>query len=161
MDVATPSEGGDLSAEDAALLAALRAAAASVDPVPPDAVLAARSALAYLRLDAELAVLGFDSDERELVGVRAERAAVRQLSFQTGAVEIELEIVADGEHRELIGQCIPAMVIEVTVRQPDLERTITTDDLGRFTTDIAPGPVSLRCSWPSTDQAVETTWVRA
>jgi hypothetical protein len=161
MDAPTPRDGEDPPAEDVALLASLRAVAAAVDPVPVDAVLAARSALAYLRLDAELAVLGFDSHQDQLAGLRAEQAAVRQLSFQTGAVEIELEIVADGEHRQLIGQCIPAMVIEVTVRQPDGERTITTDDLGRFTTAITPGPVSLRCSWPSTDQAVETTWVRA
>ncbi|MFA9431096.1 hypothetical protein [Egicoccus sp. AB-alg2] len=150
----------DREAADEALLAELRRVARSLDPVPADAVLAARSALAHLRLDAELAELVHDSETApEPVGVRGQGTS-RQLSFQAGIVEIDLEILVEGERRRLVGQCVPATALEITVRQPQGERSTVTDDLGRFVVEVPPGPVSLRCAWPHTEQVIETAWVR-
>lgn len=146
---------------DEELLAHLRAVAAIIDPVPDEAVLAARSALAYLRMDAELAQLTFDSatEQKELAGVRAEPAGARLLTFQAGVSQVDVEVVADGPRRRLVGQCLPASQLEVTIRRPDDEATIATDDLGRFVLEVPAGPISLRCTWPHTDQAIETAWV--
>jgi hypothetical protein len=158
----TSTQGDDGDAADAALLAALRPVVRAADPVPAGAVDAARSALAYLRMDAELAALSWDSaDDTTLAGVRSASVPVRQLSFEAGAIGVELEITVLGDSRELIGQCVPAGTVELLVRQPGEELATTTDDLGRFRCTIAPGPVALRCHWPHTGQTIETSWVRA
>lgn len=155
-------DGATDEAADAALLDELRQVAAVADPVPDEAVAAARSALAYLRMDAELAALAWDSaEDLEPAGVRSTSVPVRQLSFEAGALGVELEITVVGEERELVGQCLPAGTVELVVRQPDGDRTTTTDELGRFRCTIAPGPVALRCVWPHTGQTIETSWVRA
>jgi hypothetical protein len=146
--------------DDRVLETQLRAIVSQLDPVPDDAVLAARSAFAYLRLDAELAALVHDSaTSTEPAGVRAEAPGVRQLSFYSDVAQVELEVVVEGPHRRLVGQCVPATTLEVVVRQPTKEQMVPTDDLGRFTVEVARGPVSLRCSWPHTDQVIETSWV--
>jgi hypothetical protein len=146
---------------DEALLAHLRALAAAADPVPEEALLAARSAFAYLRMDAELAELTYDSavDEDQLVGVRSATGTTRQLTFQAGVAQLEIEISPAGTERRLVGQCLPATAVDVTVRQPAVQRATTTDDLGRFVLEVTPGPVSLRCSWPHAAQVIETAWV--
>jgi hypothetical protein len=164
------------SPADAQLLDELRRVASAVDPVPDDAVLAARSALAYLRLDAALADLVHDSeDDHDLsvVGFRSAGTTARQLAFQSGPREIELEVIEAGDRRRLIGQCIPAGTVEVTTRIAGGEhRTTVSDDLGRFSVELPKGLVSLRCVWPATDPntdigtgtddvgVIETGWVR-
>ncbi|GGI08598.1 hypothetical protein [Egicoccus halophilus] len=153
----------DVAADDLdeLLLAELTDLAAQFDPVPPEAVLAARSSLAWLRLDAALAELVHDSAvEAEPVGVRGgAHGRVRQLSFAAGIAEVELEIEVTGPRRRLVGQCLPSATAQLTIRQPAGERTAQTDDLGRFTLEVEPGPLSLRCAWPHLGQAVETAWV--
>lgn len=155
---------------DEALLEDLRAAVSGRDPVPEEAMLAARSMLAYLRLDAQLAELTFDSlTDAPLVGVRSETATARRLGFAGDDVEVEIEVVSEGSQRRLIGQCVPADEVEVTVTHrvpaatatPDTSRVDTvSDDLGRFVVEVAQGLVSLRCWWPSSGRTVETAWVR-
>jgi hypothetical protein len=146
---------------DDQLLARLHAVAAMHDPVPDDVVLAARSAWAYRRLDAQLAELVEDSAlELEPSGVRSDAADNRLLTFSSEVAEIEVEVVVTGERRRVVGQCIPGTILEVTVREPDVERVIPTDDLGRFEIEVAAGLVSLRCAWPHTGHVVETAWVR-
>lgn len=155
---------------DEALLEDLRAAVGRLDPVPEDAVLAARSMLAYLRLDAQLAELTFDSlTDAPLVGVRSQTAAARRLGFSSDDAEVDLEVVSEGSRRRLIGQCVPAAEVELTVtrRGPaadgaaDTSRIDTvSDDLGRFVVEVADGVISLRCRWRATGQTVETAWVR-
>jgi hypothetical protein len=152
------------------LLGRLRAATNRFDPVPEAALLGARSKLAHLRLDAELAELIFDSADvaRELASVRAETRSARQLAFDAGELQIELEIVDQGDRRLLVGQCLPATSLTVSVRrqddaQPGSRRVtttrFTTDDLGRFTAEVPPGLLSLRCEWPGTGLVAETPWV--
>lgn len=167
-------EADEPSPADAGLLDELRRVASDVDPVPYDAVLAARSALAYLRLDAALADLVHDSqDEHDLsvAGFRSAGTTARQVAFRSGSREIELEVIEIDDRRRLVGQCIPAATVEVTARLADGQRrTTASDDLGRFSIEVPMGLVSLRCVWPAgatgpdrvTDggDAVETGWVR-
>jgi hypothetical protein len=161
---------GRVQQADEALLDRLRAAAGRFDPVPADALLSARAALAHLRLDAELAELVLDSAvaDRELAGVRSEAPAARQLTFNAGGLEVEVEILDEGDRWRLVGQCLPSGAVNVTVRYHTRERSAprsagateaTTDELGRFSAEVPSGPFSLRCAWPGTGMAVETSWV--
>jgi hypothetical protein len=155
---------------DEQLLASLRASAARLDPVPEEALLAARSMLAHLRLDAELAELTFDSHaEGALIGLRAGTPAARHVSFDAGAAQVEFEVVEVGDRRRLIGQCVPATEATVTVHRQAEEGTgrsrvvwaeTATDELGRFAVEVPAGPISLRCEWAFGAIAVETAWVR-
>lgn len=154
--------------EDDHLLAQLRALAAALDPVPADALFAARSQLAYRRLDADLAELTFDSAlAPEPAGVRSGVETARRLSFEAGSTQVEVEILLEGDRRRLVGQCVPATEVSLTVRcllsaSPIGEvvtKQVTTDDLGRFSVDVPAGAVSLRCVWTHTELAVETAWV--
>jgi pectin methylesterase-like acyl-CoA thioesterase len=158
----------ELDAADLALIDELRNAAAYLDPVPEETVLAARSMFAYLRLDAALAELTFDSlTDAAPVAVRSQAVAARQLSFDAGEYQIELEVVREAGQCRLVGQCVPATEVEVTVHRQDgvgaptthMEARITTDDLGRFAIDVSPGTLSLHCRWPSADARVATAWV--
>lgn len=152
---------------DERLLAELRAVAQHVDAPPEAAIAAARSQLAYLRLDAELAQLTFDSlDAPEPVGVRADTQLARRLTFEAGTTEIEVEVVPEGERRRLVGQCLPPSEVEVQVRtRPAGDDTSTedlvtaADELGRFNVEVPAGMVSLRCVWLGSELAVETAWV--
>lgn len=156
----------DEPAVDAAeqrLLERLRRLAAAADPVPPDAELAARSAFAYRRLDAELAELLADSldDDKQLAGVRgATRTEPRLLSFAADDRVVELEITTTGDDREVIGQLVPGTRATVELRTRSAGSTIETDELGRFEATVASGLVSLRCVWPGGGPALETAWVR-
>jgi len=168
----TPGEADDPSPFDAALLDELRRVGHAVDPVPDETVLAARSALAYLRLDTALAELVHDSqDDHDLsvVGFRSAETTSRQLAFRSGHHEIEVEVVEVDDRRRLIGQCVPSSTVEVAAGLAgDEPRTALSDDLGRFSIEVPAGLVSLRCVWPGTDTgtgadndaAVETGWVR-
>lgn len=159
-----------LPQDDERLLADLRAVAGRLDPVPDEAVLAARSMLAYLRLDAELAELAFDSlVDEPLLAVRSEAGTARQLTFDAEEFQVEVEVIDDGESRRLVGQCIPAVDVELTVLRRDEGESdppatpwlqTTSDGLGRFVIDVPAGQVSLRCRWPSTGRTIETAWVR-
>lgn len=131
-------------------------------------MLAARSSLAYLRLDAALADLVHDSagdHDLSVVGFRSAGMATRQLAFRSGHREIEVEIIEADDRRRLIGHCIPAATVEVAARVAgDEHRTTVSDDLGRFSIEVAAGVVSLRCTWPDADHeadgVIETGWVR-
>ncbi len=150
---------------DEELLARLRALATGHDPVPDDTVLAARSMLAHLRLDAELAELTLDSFEAtEPAGVRSAALATRRLSFRAGDREVEIEVVTERDRRRLVGQCLPAGAVRVTVERPHRPEqpgpaTTETDDLGRFALTVPTGPLRLRCVWSDGGAAVETAWV--
>lgn len=148
-----------MSREDEELLSLLRAAAARIDPVPDEDVAAARSAIAWLRMDAELASITFDSFEKELAGVRgAVDTDVRMLTFESDSAVIELEIVAAGGIRQLTGQVHPGKVRRVRLESDDGELEVTTDDRGRFAIDDAPrGRARFRVELE--DGAIETVWV--
>lgn len=119
------------------LEARLRAVVGHVDPVPPLADEAARAAFGWRTIDADLAELLRDSaDEAVEAGVRGPGAA-RQLSFQSPALGIELEVVATGpRERRIEGQLLPPAAATVQLERPGEEAvSVTTDELGRFVLD--------------------------
>ena len=125
----------------------LRRAVAQADPVPARLLDAAKGALAWRTIDADLAELVFDSltDSDETALVRGSGPA-RMLTFQAGGLTIDLEVTGPAGSRGLTGQLTPPGPARVEVRQGGRTRRTEADDLGRFTADgLQAGPVSLRC----------------
>lgn len=147
--------GGDET--DNTLLAELRALAAQCDPIPPEAIAAARSAIAWRTMDAELAELTDElSSDPQLTGVRSVDTPAL-LTFESAALTVELEVRPTATGRRLIGQLVPPSRGEVVVRHRGGTSTVAADEVGRFTVDDLPaGPASLRCSAGSA--LVETDW---
>jgi hypothetical protein len=133
-----------------------------IDPIPRDVTLAARSALAWRRMDAELAELLHDSalETEPLAGVRGTSGGWRTLTFETpDGISIEVEVSVERSKRSLMGQIVPAGAARILVRFPGADMPTRADDLGRFqATDLRPGPISLRCELAD-GRAVETGWV--
>jgi len=138
-------DNGEDSAGDPLLLA-LRAAADQLDPVPPALKGAAKASLSWQTVDAELAELTFDSlaDEAARALVRGGQGA-RLLSFETPDLGVELEVVTVGTRRRLAGQLDPPQPAEVKLRHARGTDSVDTDELGRFTVEVDPGPTSLWC----------------
>jgi hypothetical protein len=150
------------NSDDTVLLAELRAAGA-LDPVPADAIAAARAAFVWRTIDAELAELTYDSllegeEEKELAGVRGP-ATARSLTFASDDLTVELDASAVGAGRRLVGQLVPPQPGEVEVRHAGGTVTVPADELGRFSADVAAGPVSLHCRGGRSPTPVTTDWV--
>lgn len=148
--------------DEDALLAELGGLIARVDPIPAEVTLAARSALAWRRMDAELAELLHDSalEAEPLAGVRSTAGVWRTLTFETpDGFSIELEVTVERSKRSLMGQIVPPGPARVLVRFPGADIPSRADELGRFqVTDLRPGPISLRCEMAD-GRAIETGWV--
>lgn len=147
---------------DDRLLQELRSACSRLDPIPPAAVAAARSAIMWRTVDAELAQLTADSASLEsgLAGVRAGEIPVL-LSFDIEGRGLELEVVAHGGVRRIFGQLVPAEAGRVVVLHDAGETTVDADEVGRFSVDnLTPGAIRIR--WQSSlaagAPAVETDW---
>ena len=129
-----------------ALLDALRAALTTTDAVPDEVVAAAKASFTWRTIDAELAELSYDSLlVGELAGTRGE-AETRTLSFEFGAVGIEIEIETDGPARRLVGQIAPGVPesIEVHHVSGGEPLVIGPDRHGRFSlTGVERGAVRL------------------
>lgn len=152
------SDGDD--AEDAALLAELRQITALLDPVPSEAIAAARSAFAWRTIDAELAELTADTlVDVQLVGVRS-AATPTMLTFESAGLTVELEVTTLAGGRRIMGQLVPTGAGAVEVRHKGGTVTVDADEIGRFSVDgVDAGPVSLRCT--AGGRAVETDWFLA
>jgi hypothetical protein len=150
--------GGDAAAD--AILADLRALAASQDPVPDDAVAAARAAIAWRTMDAELAQLtGELSAAGQLAGTRSGDAPTF-LTFEAPTLAVELEVLDTGTGRRLLGQLVPPVAGQVEVRHGGGVTAAAADEMGRFSvTAVTAGPVSLRCV--AGDTVIETDWFLA
>jgi hypothetical protein len=153
------------TSSDNDLLGDLRRVIAELDPIPEHVLFAARAALEWRTIDAELAKLIADSaaDEPALL-VRGSWQA-RALAFEAAGLTIELEAEPDaGGGLRLAGQLIPPQSAGVTVRHGDDVLVATrADERGRFTAyGVAPGPVSLRCrldGGAGKARLVETEWM--
>ncbi|MFG1946471.1 hypothetical protein [Nonomuraea sp. NPDC048826] len=134
----------------------LRAVANLLDPVPPELLEDAMQAFTLRTLDAELALLAFDSwDEREATRVRGP-GAPRLLTFRTAEVELEVEVSGP----RLVGRLLPAEETDIRVQRRDGEQRVRSDELGRFTADaLTPGPLRLRVV-PHAGGPVVTSWIR-
>lgn len=118
------------------------------DPVPPDLVELARNSFTWRTVDAELAELLADSQQSEdAARVRSSTASVRLLAFATETLRLDVEVLAEGTARRLVGELDPGVPAEVTVEHAGGALSERTDDLGRFIVGGVPtGWVQVRCS---------------
>jgi hypothetical protein len=147
------------------LVAELRSLFATADPVPPLVTEAAKAALGWRRLDAELAELLSDSAVAEdaLALARGTGAPVRSVTFQAGDLTIEIEIHVEGEQRTVLGQISPPAPAGVEIERADGEAGagVAADRLGRFRARLAAGgPIRLLVS-ATADGApdIATSWI--
>ena len=109
---------------------ALRGLLREADPVPGAALEAARAALGWRDIDAELMLLTAEPDQ-ELAHLRG--AAPRLLTFSSGPATVELEVAADDGTARLLGQIDPpqeaGVVVESSAGDPV---TLAADPQGRF-----------------------------
>ncbi|MCB0873607.1 MAG: hypothetical protein H6531_00535 [Actinobacteria bacterium] len=131
------------------------------DPVPDHVRLAARSAVAWRRMNEGIAELLHDSASDAAEAAMAVRGTqhIRALSFQSSdGVLLELEITGQPVGHIVIGQIVPESEAIVTVRVGETERTAAADALGRFRIDDVPsGPMSVHCQLPD-GRTIVTSW---
>jgi len=136
----------------------LRRLAARLDPVPPELLDAAARAFTWRDIDAELAALTYDSAHDALAGAgtRAEPASLRCLTFDASQLTIELEIIGDALH----GQVVPPQPGHVEIRHADgTSSTAAVNDVGYFTaTPVPTGTFRIYCHTAS-DIVVQTDWI--
>jgi hypothetical protein len=152
---------------DDGLEAELRELFMSQDPIPPDVGAAARAAIGWRRIDAELAALMADSVLDEgLALARGSDQAPRSLSCAAGSLTIDLEIHDGPDHPVGLGQVSPPgrTGIQLQTAGQDALGTTESDELGRFRIALPEtGLVRLRLApqGPGTRTAawVETSWI--
>lgn len=152
---------------DDPLLAELRRFYALVDPVPPLVDEAAKAALGWRRLDADLAELLSDSslDTEELAYARGEAGALaRSVTFGAGELTIDIEIQPDGDSRTVLGQLSPpfSALIEIQAGDASERSAVESDRLGRFRAKLERGgPIRLRIVDRDHERAapIETSWI--
>jgi hypothetical protein len=162
-----PTRASGQAEPDEPLVAALRGLFARADPVPAVVLEAARAALGWRRLDADLAELLADSalESDAFAGTRGAGGPVRSVSFSAGELTIDLEVHSDGAGRTLLGQLSPgrAATIEIQAVGDESAVSVPSDGLGRFRARLPRGgSIRLRLAggagpgaWP----AVETSWI--
>jgi hypothetical protein len=158
--------GPSLPLDDDALLARLRRVAGHMEPVPLTALIAARAAIEWRGLDAELAALVHDSAvDAHVLAVRGVAAGPRALTFAVPdlTIEIETEVAGETGALSLAGQLVPPQAADVTIRHGEQMIAVRADERGRFAArGVAPGPLSLRCRLDAASgdsRLVETAWL--
>ena len=150
--------------KDAATEAELRAIVSHMDPVPQLLDDAARGAFTWRTVDAELAELMRDSaDAEEEAGALVRGGGgLRQLSFESPRLGIELEVVATGPRvRRLDGQLLPPASATVTIERPGEDGlSVQADELGRFSLDgLRAGVVRLHVALRGAQIAIPWTTI--
>jgi hypothetical protein len=139
------------------LLGELRAAHEESLEVPPEAVAAAKGSFTWRMIDSDLETLAlcFDSAVDDLALVRTAAAPLRTLSFESDALDVELELNTD----EVTGQLIPAyrgQVRMISAAGPSTQTS--TDPNGCFVLKSIPqGP--FRIEFVSPEASFATEWV--
>lgn len=144
--------------DDDQLLAALKDALGARQAVPHEFVEAGKNAFAWHNIDAELAQLTYDSTGAlppAMSVTRSDTAAIRELTFTSPRLTIELEVTADA----LIGQIFPVQVVTIDVQARAGGTTaVSSDEVGFFSVLPVPqGAFRLRCRAAGLD--VVTAWV--
>jgi hypothetical protein len=132
-----------------------------LDPVPEAVDEAARVALTWRTIDAELAELTRDSLlEDAPAGVRGAEGA-RMLSFESQRLSVELEVGDLGQQgRRLVGQLVPPGPATIVVDHAGGRVDAEADELGRFVVDrLRPGPARVRCRMADGAE-IETEWTQ-
>jgi len=158
---------------DRRLLAELGAAFARAEQPPTHVVIAAKAAFSMRALDAELAILSWDSEiDTAPAAVRGPVASseYRSLAFDLvgsdagspdAALSIEVEVGPAALGRPLAGQLVPPQVADVlVVPEGGGPIRMPADQVGRFGADALPaGLFRLRVERPGRPPVV-TSWVR-
>lgn len=149
--------------DDDALVAELGRLFATVDPVPEQVQIAARVAIEWRTLDAELAALVHDSMVDQPALALRGAAGPRALTFEAPdfTIEIETERESDGagETLRLIGQLVPPQAAQIAVSNGDELVSANADERGRFQAPgLSAGSLRLRCRLGD-DRLVETDWL--
>jgi hypothetical protein len=144
---------------DDELLERLRVVADEADPVPDEVLGAARAALGWRRVDAELLELVDDSLLEAGSGTR-DGSGMRLLGFASAAGDCVVELQVKGTtHRSIVGQIDPPAADAVRLRHAGGVATAGVDDVGRFEfRAVAPGPAALSWTTPEGRRA-GTAWV--
>ncbi|GIG88637.1 hypothetical protein [Plantactinospora endophytica] len=142
---------------DDELVDRLRAIAVRVDPPPDFVAELARAALSTRRIDEVLAELVHDSTTELPALARSDDEQLRLLSFEHGAVSIELQVhTVDGTVS--IRGLVDGATGDVTVETSRGSREAPVDEEGWFTVDgLATGVLRLRV--PAGDTTVTTSWI--
>jgi hypothetical protein len=152
------------TSDDDKLLDELRRVLGAIDPIPESVRFAARAAIEWRTIDAELAALVSDSTVDEPVLAIRGDATPRILTFEAPELTIELEAepVAGGLLR-LVGQLVPPQPAQIAIRHGEDVIATHADDRGCFVADGAqPGPISVRCRLDGETgegRLVETAWL--
>ena len=132
--------------DDEQLLAALSKAMRARREVPEWFVETGKNAYAWHNIDAELALLTYDSDSdtgRDLAAaVRSEVASIRALTFTSARLSIELEVTSDS----LVGQIVPPGPGTLEIHTMAGVTSSPVNEIGCFAvTPIPASPFRLRC----------------
>ena len=152
---------GEREEQEAALIEQLRTAFAA-EGAPASVTEAAKAALTWRRIDAELAELLSDSALDAEPALARGDAVVRSVSFSAGQTIVELEVHPEGERRTLLGQLSPAAQRPIVVQHADGSESpaALSDELGRFRITLeGSGTVRLRIADDAADAAIETAWI--
>jgi hypothetical protein len=146
--------------DDDQLLAALGDAIRARQAVPDAVVEMGKGVYAWHHIDAELALLTYDSsraqDRDQTAGMRSEAASIRALTFTSPRLSLELEVTGDA----LLGQIIPPRAGTLdTQTTAGVTASTEVDEMGCFAvTPIPASPFRLRCQ--TVDGAdVLTGWI--
>lgn len=122
------------------------AASLPSDPVPPQVLAAAASAIGRRTAGAVPALECHDSVLLQSdPGVRAGAALPRLVGFECETLSVELQIIDEDDGRVVVGQLLPARAGVVHVRHGRGETVAEADDHGRFQAEHIPrGPLGLR-----------------
>ncbi|MEA2220628.1 MAG: hypothetical protein QOJ35_3254 [Solirubrobacteraceae bacterium] len=153
-----------MTSEDDILLDELRRVFAAIDPVPEAVRIAARAAIEWRSIDAELADLTSDSSVDEPALAVRGTATPRLLTFEARDLTIEVEAEPAGDETlRLVGQIVPPQTAQIAVRYGHELVATCADERGRFVArGVDPGFVSLRCHLGGESgegRLVETAWL--
>jgi hypothetical protein len=156
----SPSSGSQAAEhwdDDGLLLRDLSGAVQGLPPAPPEFVAAAKAALTWRTIDAELAELSYDSADDLALSTRTRSGrGPRTLTFTSGDVTIELELSS----AMIVGQVSPGGAGQVTAETTaGVFAETTTDEIGCFMLAGPPGDL-FRLAARGERYAVVTGWMR-